>query len=313
MTREHVLLLGHGTVENLDDLPPFLANIRHGRPAPEGLVRELHRRYEAIGGSPLLSISRELAGRLGNDLNTPVHLAMRFWHPFLRDVLEQATRDGAQVLDVVPLAPFSSEVYAAECRRAVEELEKRGSPAPELRCAPDWGTEPLLIEAFASALTDAVASLDAGTRARARVFFTAHSLPSWVVQKGDRYPDAVEQTATAVATRARLDLPWRVVYQSQGASSEPWLGPALRECLQGAARDGARDVVLCPIGFLSDHVEILFDLDIEAQAWAKAEGLGLRRTRSLNATDGVVRALSAIVGRLRAGPGSIEPTSELGV
>jgi ferrochelatase len=313
MEREHVLLLGHGTVENLDDLPPFLANIRHGRAAPDELVRELRHRYDSIGGSPLLSISRELANRLETDLDSPVHLAMRFWHPFLGDVLDEAVRDGAGVLDVVSLAPFSAHVYGAEARRAVDERKQRGAPAPELRCAPNWGTEPLLVDAFASALTDALDALDAERRAGARVFFTAHSLPMSVVARGDRYPDAVKETAIAVACRARLDRPWRVVYQSQGASAEPWLGPALRESLLEAARDGARDVVICPIGFLSDHVEILFDLDIEAKAWAETAGVRLTRTRSLNATDGMVRVLSAVIRRLRAAPGTDNPSSELGV
>src|SRR5262249_45968876 len=111
MGREHVLLLGHGTVENLDDLPPFLATIPHGRPAPDELVRELRHRYEAIGGSPLLRICRELGAQLEAELGSPVHLATRFWHPFLRDVLERAAEAGAEVLDVVSLAPFSAHVY----------------------------------------------------------------------------------------------------------------------------------------------------------------------------------------------------------
>ncbi|HEY3594184.1 MAG TPA: ferrochelatase [Polyangiaceae bacterium] len=304
MARAHALLLGHGTVENLDDLPPFLANIRHGRPAPPELVSELRHRYQAIGGSPLLSISRELTVKLAAELNTPVHLAMRFWHPFLADVLDEAARAGADVVDVVPLAPFSAKVYEAETRRAAEENKKRGRAAPELRFAADWGTEPALVDAFAAALSTALAALDA--EAAPHVFFTAHSLPLFVVQKGDRYPDAVAQTARAVADRARLTHPWRIVYQSQGATADPWLGPALRESLTDAAAQGARDVVVCPIGFLSDHVEILYDLDIEARQWADAAGLRLTRTASLNAGDALVRALGSVVRSTRSG-------SELGV
>jgi ferrochelatase len=308
MAREHVLLLGHGTVERLDDMPAFLANIRHGRPPPSELVGEMRHRYDAIGGSPLLAISRELAGKLETELGTKVHLAMRFWHPFLGDVLDEAARAGADVLDVVPLAPFSAHVYEAESRRAAEENQKSGRASPELRFGANWGSEPLLIEAFADALGDALASLDADTRAEAQVFFTAHSLPLFIVQKGDRYPDAVKQTAEAVASRVQLKNPWRIVYQSQGATADPWLGPALRESLEDAATQGARDVVLCPIGFLSDHVEILYDLDIEAQKWARASALRVQRTSSLNAGDALVRAMAAVVRRIRSGQGS-----ELGV
>jgi protoporphyrin/coproporphyrin ferrochelatase len=300
MDHEHVLLVGHGTVEDLDDLPQFLSNIRHGRPTPPELAKEMRRRYEAIGGSPLLSISRELAEKLERELKRPVHLAMRFWHPFTKDVLEHAARAGAKVLDVVSLAPFSAHLYAAEVRRLLSDADKGGTAPPELRCAPDWGSEPLLVDAFATAIVDSLAALDPARRADAEIFFTAHSLPLSVVEQGDRYPDEVQKTAQAVAARARLNNHWRVVYQSQGAGADRWLGPGIRESLLEAKSHGARDIVLSPIGFLGDHVEILYDLDIEALAWAGASALRVQRTRSLNASDGLVHALAAVVRRLAA-------------
>ena len=135
------------------------------------------------------------------------------------------------------------------------------------------------------------------------MLFTAHSLPVAIVEKGDPYPGEVEATAKAVANLAKLTNPWRVVYQSQGATPEPWLGPDVRQSLTDVARQGAKDVVLCPIGFLGDHVEILYDLDVEAKAWANRWALTLTRTASLNASALIVDALAAVAGRLQPSGG----------
>ena len=298
MATSEVLLLGHGTIENLDDLPAFLSNIRRGRPTPTDLVTEIRRRYAAIGGSPLLAITRELAAELEARLQTPVRVAMRFWHPFAKDVLADAARSGCKELRVVPLAPYSGPVYAAEMQRVAAELRKEGGEPPALRCAPNWGREPGLVEAFAAALVDAVAQLPEDRREGAHVLFTAHSLPIAVVRQGDPYPDEVRATAEAVAERAAIKNPWRVVYQSQGATADPWLGPDVRETLRAVAATGAGSVVFCPIGFLSDHIEILYDLDIEAKAQAEEAGLSYARTASLNASPIMVTALAAVATAL---------------
>jgi ferrochelatase len=301
MAGEHVLLVGHGTVEDLDELPQFLAKIRHGRPAPDELAREMRRRYELIGGSPLLSISRELAKKLERVLSRPVHLGMRFSAPWLGDVLAEIEHAQADVVDVVPLAPFSAHVYGDEVRRLL--LLQTAHPSLRqirFRYAANWGSEPLLVAAFASALESTLAELDADRRGSAHVLFTAHSLPLAVVQKGDRYPDEVNAAVQAVVAKTRLANPWRLVYQSQGASGDAWLGPGLREALQDASARGARDVVLCPLGFLSDHIEILYDLDIEARAWARACNVELLRTRSLNADDALVQALASVIAKIPA-------------
>ena len=298
MQKPEVLLLGHGTVEKLDDLPPFLANIRRGRPAPPDLSAEMRRRYDAIGGSPLLRISRELTAMVERHLSAPAHLAMRFWHPFARDVLRELAVRGTRELRVIPLAPYSGPVYAAEMRTLADALRSEGIEPPALTCAPSWGSEPLLVDAFADRLHGTLASIPAPNRRDAHVFFTAHSLPTAVIRRGDTYPDEVRATAEAVAARANLENPWRLVYQSQGATADEWLGPSVREALAEIGERGARDVVFCPIGFLSDHVEILYDLDIEARAEAEQKGLSYRRTQSLNAEPAVVAAIAAVADRL---------------
>jgi ferrochelatase len=298
MPTDEVLLLGHGTVENLDDLAGFLANIRRGRPATPELLTEVRRRYELIGGSPLLRISRELARNVESRVGTRVHLAMRFWHPLAMDVLGEIADRKVRSLRVVPLAPYSGHVYAGEMQRLADEMTARGGSPPALRCAPNWGTEPALADAFARALGDALARLPEERRAKAHVLFTAHSLPLAVVRQGDRYPEEVRAMAEAVARRAAIANPWRVVYQSQGATPDPWLGPDVRESLLDVAKQGRGDVVFCPIGFLSDHIEILYDLDIEAKAQAEEAGLAFSRTESLNASGGLADAIAAVAARL---------------
>jgi ferrochelatase len=298
MAGRHILLLGHGTVEKLDDLPPFLANIRRGRPATPELLHEIRRRYEAIGGSPLLRISRELAGNVETKTGQRVHLAMRFWHPFAKDVLREIAQSRCTSLAMVPLAPYSGHVYAGELQRLAEQQRTAGPPPPELHCAPSWGQEPHLVRGFARALAATLDRLPDARRGNAEVFFTAHSLPLAIVEKGDPYPKEVDATARAVASEAKLANPWRVVYQSQGATPDPWLGPDVRESLTAIAEKGAKDVVVCPIGFLGDHVEILYDLDIEAKAFAQSLGLTLWRTESLNASPPLVDAIAAVANRL---------------
>ncbi len=223
---------------------------------------------------------------------------MRFWHPFAKDVLREISEAGCRTLKVVPLAPYSGHVYGGEMQRLADEQRRSGPTPPELRCAPNWGQEPLLVQGFARELGAALARLPDPRRAAAHVLFTAHSLPLAVVEKGDPYPREVEATAKAVANLAQIENPWRVVYQSQGATADPWLGPGVRESLTEVAAQGAKDLILCPIGFLGDHVEILYDLDVDAKTWAESVGLTLLRTDSLNASAPLVDALAAVAGRL---------------
>lgn len=293
---EHVLLIGHGTVEDLDDLAPFLDKIRRGRPTPPELLAEVRRRYEAIGGrSPLLTISRAQAAALSKKRATPVHVAMRLWRPFVKDVFAEIIRQGCTDLRVVALAPYSASVYTSEVGRLAAEAKSRGEAVPRLFAAGNWGLAPSLVRGFAGVLEQALLCLDEARRARAHVLFTAHSLPLFVVRSGDRYADEVAATAAAVVAACALSNPHRVAFQSQGMTSEPWLGPDLREAFAAIVSEGGSDVVVCPIGFLTDHVEILYDLDIEARTIARELGLSMTRTESLNASPALTNALSEAV------------------
>jgi ferrochelatase len=304
--RTGILLVAHGTVARLADLPAFVARIRHGRPPPPGLVEELSRRYEAIGGSPLLRVTEEQARALETRTGMPVLLGMRLWEPSVEDAFREAARRGLARLVLLPLAPFSVEVYGAAARRSLESVRAElGNATPELVFSEPWGTEPAFVEAHCAALR-AVLGIDSR---ESTVMLTAHSLPRAAIRAGDRYQAEVEASARAVAEG--LGRACELAYQSQGADGGEWLGPDLRQTFERLARAGIRQITLSPFGFLADHVETLYDLDIEARAWADALGLGLERVPALNTAPGLIDALSAVALRALAAPAR-SPTSSAG-
>jgi ferrochelatase len=296
--RRAVLLVSHGTVDDLGDLAAFVTNIRHGHPPSSEVVAELRRHYEAIGGkSPLNAISSDVARKLERKLQMPVAWASRLWKPYVRDVLRGLVRDGVAQVALVPLAQHSAHVYAEDARRVADGM------GVHLACAPNWGASPKLRKAFAERIVPVLMAM--GDVAHATLVMTAHSLPKAAVVRGDPYEDDVRSAAKAIAATvcARIgeDVRCTVAFQSQGmGDSGPggkpieWLGPDLRAALDEASARGDRRVVLAPIGFLADHVEILYDLDIHARAMAKERKLEYLRTPSLNADDDLVEALADV-------------------
>ena len=297
-----ILLVAHGTVADLADLPAFVARIRHGRPPPPGLIDELRHRYEAIGGSPLLRVTAEQASALSSRTGLPVIVGMRLWEPSVEDAFREAARRGLTRLVLVPLAPFSVDVYAAAARRSLESVRAElGAATPELVACEAWGCEPAFIEAQCAALS---AHLRVDSRDSA-IMLTAHSLPRAAIRAGDRYQAEVEACARAVAER--LGRPCELAYQSQGADGGDWLGPDLRQTFERLVQAGIRQITLSPFGFLADHVETLFDLDIEARAWAGALGLGLERVPALNTAPGLIEALASVALRALQPPAVSSP------
>jgi ferrochelatase len=292
-----VLLAAHGTVDRLDDLPAFLTNVRRGHAPPPDLVAELRRRYQAIGGtSPLNAINADVSRKLGRRLGRRVVWANRLWNPTTRERIEELARDGVRRLALVPLAQYSAHVYAEDARPAAAAC------GIALASAVNWGQNAKLCDAYASRLARA---LDASSDpTRTLVVMTAHSLPRAVVDAGDPYEREVRSAAdrVAAALRARLGRAPRAVvaFQSQGMGSGPggrpaaWLGPDLPATLDAAAAAGDRHVVFAPIGFLADHVEVLYDLDIEARAMAADRGLTFARAPSLNADDDFIDVLADV-------------------
>jgi ferrochelatase len=280
-----VLLVAHGTVENLDDLAAFVARIRHGRPPPPGLVAELRHRYEAIGGSsPLLQTTREQAEALAKRLEAPVLVAMRLWEPGVDQALAGAAALGLQRLVVIALAPFSQHVYW----EAAQKVAAAANTSLKLLPSAPYAEEPDFVAAHVRAIQEHASP-------NAAIVLSAHSLPEVAIQRGDPYARLVEASAAAVS--AGLGRTVRLCYQSQGADGGAWLGPTVRETLSALAAEGKREVVWAPFGFLADHVETLYDLDIEARAIATELSLSLTRLPALNLNPGLTSALEAVAIR----------------
>jgi ferrochelatase len=296
-----VVLIGHGTVDDLDDLPAFLTAIRRGHPAPPALIAEVRRRYEAIGGkSPLTSICRDVATELEARVGVPVRIATRMWKPYPKEVLAELLSYGVERVVVVPLAQHSAHVYAEAIETAVRELTFADRGTLQVTSAQNWGREPALTRAFAGEIRRALAETQPA-RETTLILMTAHSLPLAVIRGGDRYEDEVRASAAAISAELGPEAPAvAVAFQSQGMGGGEWLGPDLPTSLDAARAAGKRHVLVAPIGFLADHVEILYDLDIEAKALAKERGLSLARTRSLDASPGLIDALENVTRPLLA-------------
>jgi ferrochelatase len=292
-----VLLVSHGTVDDLDDLPEFVTRIRRGHAPSPALIAQLRSHYEVIGGkSPLNRISDSLAQALESRLGVPVAWANRLWKPYVRDVLTHLVDGGTKRVAVVPLAQHSAHVYAEDARRAADGL------GVQLACASNWGQNAKLHEAFARRIAIA---LGAEARLPTVLLMTAHSLPKAATLRGDPYETevrvAAERIAAIVRAKVAQSLRDTVAFQSQGAASRgsdgkpvEWLGPDVRSALDEVAARGEKRVVFAPIGFLADHVEILYDLDVEARALAVARGLEYARSASLNADPDLVDVLSDV-------------------
>jgi ferrochelatase len=297
-----VLLLAHGGPDTLDDIEPFLLNIRSGRPTPTELVEEVRERYKAIGGkSPLLEISRRQARALEEELNTEgdryrVYLGMRNWRPFIRETMEAIQRDGVGRLFVFCLAPQNSVKSVGLYFRHVRDAEQQIGWEIPTQFLESWHAEPLLIDAFAEKLREALGEFAENGSEPPMVLFTAHSVPERVLAEGDPYDREVHETAAAVAARCGVSK-FRFAYQSQGATAEKWLGPTVESVLDEMADSGSQRVLLAPIGFVADHVEVLYDIDLAFQRYASDRGILLRRTASLNDSPTFIRAMAALVKR----------------
>jgi ferrochelatase len=286
-----VLLMAHGTPASLDDLPEYLSNVRGGRPPSPALLAEMRHNYEAIGGrSPLTDITRlqaaALSARLGSDV--PVAVGMRNWSPYLRDGIAELQAAGVTRIVAIPLAPQFSTVSVA---RYYDAARAALTGDMELIAVDTYAEHPLLIRAFAERVREARPAADE------EIIFTAHSVPVRVVAAGDRYAVEVARTSRAVASELRLPR-YRRAFQSAGRTAERWIGLDLAELVRIRSDRGSRRFLVVPIGFVCDHTEILYDIDVQARRAAAETGATLRRTASLNDSQTFISLLESIV-RLR--------------
>ena len=288
MIRSGVLLMAHGTPSSMDEMPEYLRLVRGGRPPSAELVAEMTHNYEAIGGrSPLTDLTLAqrdaLSRRLGADV--PVAVGMRNWKPFIKDAIAGLAGRGVTRVIGIPLAPQFSTLSVSKYFDAAAQAMPAGV---SLEAIHSFHTHPLLLDAFAERLRDAKPA------AGEEVVFTAHSLPARVVETGDPYPSEVAATAAGVAARAGVGQ-YHVAYQSAGRTPEPWIGPDVGALIIERAMQGARRFLVVPVGFVCDHTEILFDIDVQAKASADSSGAALRRTESLNTQPTFIAMLEDLV------------------
>ena len=300
-----VLVMAYGGPDSLDEIPGYLADIRHGRPTPRAVLDEITENYRAIGGrSPLLDVSRRQADalqeRLGDDFRC--YLGMRHWAPWIEDVVGAMVDAGVTRAVSLVLAPHFSALSVARYQQKVADGLELARGRIEFEHVPSYHDAPGVIEAFALRVEEGRSRWPEGERERVHVIFSAHSLPKRVLASGDPYGEQCLETARLVAERCGLDdADWSWSYQSAGRTPEPWAGPDLAEHLRDLAARGVRDVVSVPVGFVSDHVEVLFDIDVRARAVAGELGLRLERPPALNDEPVFIAALADVV-RERARP-----------
>lgn len=304
MTDRAVLLLAYGGPDSLDDVAPYLQDVRGGRPTPPAVVEEVRGRYARIGGrSPLLERTREQAAALAAALNDGWHadVGMRHWHPFIKDSLGALAARGITRVVALPMAPHYSDMSVGAYRRACEAAPAVQQGDVRIAFVEGWSTHPGFLRAVESNATAALKRLGA-VPDDVLVLFTAHSLPEKILASGDPYPEQLAASATAVAERMCLPN-WRVAYQSAGRTSERWLGPEAGEVMVEAAASGVRNVLIVPIGFVCDHVEVLYDVDVAYQEQAQRLGIGFGRSASLNASPLLIDALADLVQGAARGAG----------
>jgi ferrochelatase len=276
-----VLCMAYGSPDGDEGIEAYYTHIRGGkRPTAESLA-DLKARYHAIGGSPLTEITRAQASALAARLDLPVFAGMKHAAPFIADAAAEARAAGIERLVGLPLAPHYAEMslgtYLSALRQSWdgELVEVRG-----------FHDHPAFITAVRGLLAEAMVEFEPD-----RIFFTAHSLPSRIEASGDRYRERLLESCALVAGGMRLP-DWELAFQSASHTGEPWLGPDLLEAM---AHSRVRRALVCPIGFVADHLEILFDIDVEAVAFARKQGIELRRTRSFNTRPEFIDALAAVV------------------
>ena len=293
-----VLLMAYGTPSSMEDIEPYLTDIRRGHKPALDAVEDLKSRYRRIGGrSPLLDITRAQASALrqklnSEGLNTQVYIGMKHWHPYIREVVPQIINDGFERIIALVLAPHYSQMSIGGYKQALGETVT-DSGRLSVNFVESWYDHPLFHRALQEKIQIALNQFS--TPEKVQLLFTAHSLPERILQSNDPYPTQLQSSCQSVANLLqRKD--WSFAYQSAGQTKEKWLGPDLVDFLRELVhRRNLTDVLVVPIGFVADHLEILFDIDVEAQEFARSNGLNLERTESLNSNPTFISALADII------------------
>ncbi|MGH7232972.1 MAG: ferrochelatase [Nitrospiraceae bacterium] len=296
-----VLLMAMGGPDNLESVEPYLSDVRGGRPMSPEFVEEIRQRYRLTGGkSPVLGITRDVARRLEQKLNGPggegyrVYVGLRHWHPFIKEAYAELLDDFPERLIGVCMAPQYSSISIGAYMKKVEEARAELGGDFSISFVQSWHRHAGLIYAIAENVASALQKFPADVRAGVPIVFTAHSLPERILEMKDPYPDEVRGTMEAVCERLG-PVSARFAYQSQGRTGERWLGPTVEDMIEALHREGHRHVLIAPIGFLSDHLEVLYDVDVEFKRLAESKGMQLERIPMLNASPALVETLASVV------------------
>ena len=297
-----VILLAHGAPLRVQDIPKYLKNIRGGTNSSTEVIQEVASRYKQIGGrSPLLDITTGQAEALEQYLNQgeetfKVYIGMRTWSPYIKDAVNQAVSDGAERIVALCLAPQYSRWSTERYQKAFNEaMEVWSSRKLEVRFVTSWPNQPLLIDAFVERYRAAEADLTAKGKNNFHTIFTVHSIPADSVEMfGDPYVDEYSKTMQGILQQAEI-AHWHQAYQSQGMIPVPWLEPSVEQTLDQIADAGGKTVLMIPVGFVCDHIEILYDIDIAFKEYAAERDIELYRTESLNTSPLFIEALAAVV------------------
>jgi protoporphyrin/coproporphyrin ferrochelatase len=295
--RPAVLLMALGGPDSPENVEPYLLDLRGGRPTSPELVEEIRERYRATGGkSPVLEITRALAAKIEARRSVRVFVGLRHWHPFIAETWAEIMEHSPDCVIGICMAPqYSAMTVGKYLEKLADARTDVGGGEIPVSAVKSWATHPGLVEGLTDRIEEALQRFPEGERADVSVLFTAHSLPERILRDADPYPDEVRATMDAVVARLPAGQPASFAYQSQGRSPEPWLGPEVEPTLDALAADGVPGVVIAPIGFLSDHVETLYDIDIEFRARAEKLGLRLERTAMLNDSDALADTLAQLV------------------
>jgi ferrochelatase len=295
-----VLIMAYGGPNSLDELPGYLSDIRSGRPTTPEVLEEITHNYSQIGGkSPLLEISQRQVSAVAAKLDPTqfrFYLGMRHWSPWIEEVVGQMIEDGITHAISLVLAPHFSKLSVAKYQGKIADGLEMYHGSIDFEHIASYHDAPKLIEAFANRVEVGLSQWPAEERDQVHVIFSAHSLPTRIIKMGDPYEDQLHETARLIAARAGLpDERWSWSYQSAGRSPEPWLGPQLQDYLPELAGKGIKNIISIPVGFVSDHVEILYDIDIQAQEVARELGIKLVRPPALNDDPLYIETLAELI------------------
>jgi protoporphyrin/coproporphyrin ferrochelatase len=293
-----VLLLAHGSPDSVEEIPEFLRQVTGGRPLPPQVIEEVQHRYGLIGRSPLTELTLKQGELLAHELGLRVYVGMRNWKPYVAEAVRNMTADGVEHAVAICLAPQNSRTSVGLYRSA---LTSQNGIRFSFDFVDEWHDHPLLIKAFAEKLRAGWESACRQAGAKLPVIFTAHSVPQRTITEGDPYENQAKETAGLVAEQAGLSREeWVFAFQSQGMSGGAWLGPTVEATILELKAKGHRGLFVQPIGFLCDHVEVLYDIDIGFRQFAEKEGMRLWRAESLNDSPLLAAAL-ADLARARLG------------